>query len=568
MYVLEKPAMAEQPQDVAFVTGKSGNLYAKAAGSPRFTYEWFHDGESIYKSTSNKLTLRKVKAQTHDGSYSVKITNPVGEVISDSFEVSILEPVGITAQPEKSIGIIQGKSGSMSVQANGTGLLAYQWIYYDTKTRKWSDVVDANSATHVIEDMEIEDVGKYRCIVSNGPSSYTSKDAVVSIVIPPSITVQPQGASLQEGAKLTLESAFSGTPAPILQWQKQSFDGSWEDLKRKNKAELAFSKLVATNAGIYRLKASNPADTVYSDEAEVIVFYKPVLSQNPVHSTANEDATASFSVLANALDSSGTDVTYAWHFNKKPLSDDDSVSGATSSTLTIDPVALSHRGSYHCVVSNSVGSVAGSSAKLNVIQKPSLTKQLEEKTYAEGKTATLSVSVRGGKPISYIWEKNGEVQEDWTKNKVTLRALSSDDAGTYKLTVTNPAGSISTTATLVVLASAIDNDDIPVPDSSGPVAMLRQALGVNAVSGQTFLPLIDFVNDGSGEEFISFSYTQSKLATGMTYIVEHSTDLNTWAPLDLSKASVNRLDRGSFTEITIYLPAIDAAGFFRVRIEE
>ena len=223
--------------------------------------------------------------------------------------------------------------------------------------------------------------------------SYTSKDAVVSIFIPPSITTQPQGASLKEGAKLTL-SLLSPVALHLFFSGRKVLTGSWEDLKRKNKAALAFSKILATNAGIYRLKATNPAATVYSEEAEVVVFYKPVISQNALSSTINEDSSASFSVAANALDSSGADVTYVWHFNKKPLSNEGSVSGANSATLIIDPVELSHRGSYHCVVSNSVGSVAGSAAKLNVIRP--ITKSLEDKAYGEGKTATLSVSVQGG----------------------------------------------------------------------------------------------------------------------------------------------------------------------------
>ena len=126
-------------------------------------------------------------------------------------------------------------------------------------------------------------------------------------------------------------------------------------MKRKNKA-LAF-ETSATNAGIYCLKATNPAATVYSDEAEVVVFYKPVISQNALSSTINEDSSASFSVAANALDSSGADVTYVWHFNKKPFQMKDQSAGRICH-LIIDPVALSHRGSYHCVVSNSVGSVA------------------------------------------------------------------------------------------------------------------------------------------------------------------------------------------------------------------
>ena len=32
--------------------------------------------------------------------------------------------------------------------------------------------------------------------------------------------------------------------------------------------------------------------------------------------------------------------------------------------------------------------------------------------------------------------------------------------------------------------------------------------------------------------------------------------------------SVSRLDRGDFTEVTLYFPADDGDGFFRVRIEK
>jgi hypothetical protein len=75
------------------------------------------------------------------------------------------------------------------------------------------------------------------------------------------------------------------------------------------------------------------------------------------------------------------------------------------------------------------------------------------------------------------------------------------------------------------------------------------------------------VEDGSGQEYVSFSYSENKAATGITYIVEHSTDLKTWEPIDLTGASVNRIDRGTFTEVTIFIPATDGNGFLRVRIE-
>ena len=38
-------------------------------------------------------------------------------------------------------------------------------------------------------------------------------------------------------------------------------------------------------------------------------------------------------------------------------------------------------------------------------------------------------------------------------------------------------------------------------------------------------------------------------------------------PLDLSQTTVNRLDRETFTVVTIFIPASDESGFFRVRVD-
>ncbi|MEL0119995.1 MAG: hypothetical protein VXB01_13735, partial [Opitutae bacterium] len=101
-----------------------------------------------------------------------------------------------------------------------------------------------------------------------------------------------------------------------------------------------------------------------------------------------------------------------------------------------------------------------------------------------------------------------------------------------------------------------------------PALILSQALGANPTTGQTYEPIIDTVEDGEGTTYVSFSYTENKDAEGMQYILEGSADLNTWSPVDLSQASVNRLDRGNFTEVTVYVPASGAGGFFRIRIEQ
>ena len=110
-------------------------------------------------------------------------------------------------------------------------------------------------------------------------------------------------------------------------------------------------------------------------------------------------------------------------------------------------------------------------------------------------------------------------------------------------------------ATLAVTAAS--TYVVPVANDlaeDSPDRILSQALGANPTNGQTYQPIIDTVNDGLGNTYISFSYTENKDAKDIRYIPESSTDLKTWTPIDLTQAQVNRLDRGNFTEVTVYIP--------------
>ena len=257
LYVLTPPSFTKQPTDQAFLVGKTGNLYAHVSGSKKLVYEWFKDGTSLGTTSSNKLTLRKMKADDHDATYSVKVSNPVGEVTSDEFQVSVIQPVKIEASPEDA-GIVSGQDGSLTVTASGGGTLAYQWMRYESKSKKWIDVEGATSAILSVTDVSDNDQGKYKCRVTNGPSTYFSKDADVVMFVPPTIKKQPRGLSQKEGSKVSLKGEAIGSPAPAHQWQKLAEDGStWEDVPKANRTTLYFSKVYKRNAGKYRLKATN-----------------------------------------------------------------------------------------------------------------------------------------------------------------------------------------------------------------------------------------------------------------------------------------------------------------------
>ena len=188
----------------------------------------------------------------------------------------------------------------------------------------------ATSATLSIAAITAEDEGKYKCQVSNGPSTYYSKDADLIMYVPPTIKSQPVSASQREDGKVTLRAEAVGTPPPTYQWQKLDENGTiWEDVPKANKFTLNFSKLKKEQAGKYRLRATNPGGSITSDEVDLTVFYAPILTKNiESKSTVNEGKSISLVIAAEMLDSKGTSATFTWYKNKKALKNGGTVSGS------------------------------------------------------------------------------------------------------------------------------------------------------------------------------------------------------------------------------------------------
>src|SRR5262245_17531469 len=83
---------------------------------------------------------------------------------------------------------------------------------------------------------------------------------------------------------------------------------------------------------------------------------------------------------------------------------------------------------------------------------PEITSQPSSVTATAGSTATFSVSASGTDPLSYQWKKNGTAITGATSTSYTTPTLqSSDNGATYLVVITNPEGSVtSSAATLTV----------------------------------------------------------------------------------------------------------------------
>ena len=93
------------------------------------------------------------------------------------------------------------------------------------------------------------------------------------------------------------------------------------------------SEAGAITAGIARSTGNNINPLIESASAIITVNPLINITTQPVSATVDQDANATFTVVAEASD--GTDVSYQWQRDGSSLSDGDSVSGSNTPTLTI-----------------------------------------------------------------------------------------------------------------------------------------------------------------------------------------------------------------------------------------
>jgi pectate lyase len=172
----------------------------------------------------------------------------------------------------------------------------------------------------------------------------------------------------------------------------------------------------------------------------------PTITVQPHDTNALLGNTATFTVGA-----SGTaPLTYRWYFNTNtPLT------GANSSTLTLNNVQFTNAGGYSVVVTNVAGSVTSLVAQLivtNIETPPFIITQPQNQTVSVGQTVNFSVVAGGSVPFVYQWYFNDTTPLSGQTNALlTLTNVSNADAGGYSAAITNAFGSVtSVAATLTV----------------------------------------------------------------------------------------------------------------------
>jgi Concanavalin A-like lectin/glucanases superfamily/Bacterial Ig domain/Immunoglobulin domain len=172
------PIITAQPAGVTVFEGEEVTLSVTAMGTGPLQYQWLESGNPVAGATGSMLSFPSaVEAQS--GLYQVVVSNGQGSVTSDVAEVVIQPntPPVITQDPAPATRYA-GAGVRFSVQATGSIHLDYQWQL------NGADIPGATEATLDIANVQPEDQGDYRAVVSNAAGSVPSAAATLTVLVP------------------------------------------------------------------------------------------------------------------------------------------------------------------------------------------------------------------------------------------------------------------------------------------------------------------------------------------------------------------------------------------------
>src|SRR6266545_1018865 len=426
------------------------------------------DGGSVSGATTATLTLTSVQAN-QARTYSVLVWNAAGSATSSNATLAIITAPLITSQPVNQT-VVAGATVTFNAAAIGSGTLTYQWRFNGTNLLDLGNVRGARTASLILANVQLTQAGNYSVVVSNAQGVAASSSALLGVTpvltlgaaldapslmwnTAPSAPWLPQtnvthdrvdaarSSGIANNRTTWLETAVEG-PATLSFWWKVSSRPNHDVLlfvvngmeRARISGEVEWQRQTFDLPAGHQVlrwaysKDSNAAigqDRAWLDEVEFSPTFgptAPIITGQPASSEAAPGADLTFSVAA----SGAAPLSYQWQFNGLDLVEGDTVSGATSPTLTLLNVQPTQEGTYRVVVRNAYSWAISSNAALAVLPVITLAEALD--------TPGLLWRNGGNSP----WLGQSAVNHDWL-DAAQSGALLDGQTNWIETTVSGPA---------------------------------------------------------------------------------------------------------------------------------
>ncbi len=436
--VNSKPVITTEPQDAYLVLGETATFKVAALGTAPLTYQWYFGNDLLSDATSRTLTVPTQFGDEAGGYYAV-VTNPLGmstsrvarlvfqEIVPSAFNTGV-DALGValpdgSVDPHYKLVVNPDNTGTDPLVEDSTRfpIVSGPWVANNAGS-KWigprletsGSAGGAGTAGNYLFRTIIDMTG-YDTASAHVSGGWSSDNEGLDVILNGQSTGQGNPGQFGALAPFTLTALKDGL--------------NTVDFKLNNSA-VGYIGLKVDN---FRVLATALPDGT-----------KPFITQQPADTIVTINEQVNFSVRANGTGP----LAYQWYFGP------DALPGETAPTLSFVLEFPDMAGQYRVTVANAFGSVTSAPATLTVRQGPAILVPPASQVAAAGDDVTFTVSANGFEPLSYQWFKGETAIGGATETNLTLLGVTVADAGSYKVKVSNDAGSVtSAPVVLTVLLS-------------------------------------------------------------------------------------------------------------------
>jgi hypothetical protein len=320
-------SISAQPQGGSICTGGNFTMSVTASGAPSITYQWEINTGSWTSIPGANASTYNTGVLTTTTQYRVFLSSSAASGCEDIFStiitVDVTPDIAITSPPVGNA-ICSGGSHTMTVAANGSPGIQYQWEIYSSGI--WVPISGATASTYIAGPLT--STTEYRVFVyanQSGCEDVYSSPVTVTVFPDINISAQPVGGAICTGGDFNLSVTASGSPDIHYQWQ--SYNGTAWSIVGTDSPN--YNTGVLTTTTTYRVFVNadeNGCEDVFSSEVVVAVSPDISISVQPVGGSICTGGDFTLSTTAAGSPS----IQYQWEILNG--STWESIPGATTAT--------------------------------------------------------------------------------------------------------------------------------------------------------------------------------------------------------------------------------------------
>ncbi|PNJ27285.1 HSPG2 isoform 4 [Pongo abelii] len=470
------PTVSVLPEGPVWVkVGKAVTLECVSAGEPRSSARWTRISSTpakleqrTYGLMDSHAVLQISSAKPSDaGTYVCLAQNALGTAQK---QVEVIVDTGAMAPGAPQV---QAEEAELTVEAGHTATLRCSATGSPAPTIHWSKLRSPLPWQHRLEGDTLiiprvaqQDSGQYICNATS-PAGHAEATIILHVESPPYATTVPEHASVQAGETVQLQCLAHGTPPLTFQWSRVG--SSLPGRATARNELLHFERAAPEDSGRYRCRVTNK---VGSAEAFAQLLVQagstPTVQVTPQLETKSIGASVEFHCAVPS--DRGTQLR--WFKEGGQLPPGHSVQDGV---LRIQNLDQSCQGTYICQAHGPWGK-AQASAQLVVQALPSVLINIRTsvQTVVVGHAVEFECLALGDPKPQVTWSKvGGHLRPGIVQSGGVVRIAHVElaDAGQYRCTATNAAG--TTQSHVLLLVQALPQISMPqevrVPAGSAAV---------------------------------------------------------------------------------------------------